>query len=125
MLRVALAIAMLAVGAAGASAACPRGRKPPALVSPPARAATTTRAQPASIGAGAARAGAIERRPPEPRYFARNSAILGPAGAMCSTPLRCPFGPPICSVSTGVPAPLIAAAVRSTHSERKTWSVGV
>ena len=35
------------------------------------------------------------------------------------------IGPSIATVSTGVPLALIAAAVRSIHSWRKTWSVGV
>src|SRR3954447_8534972 len=61
----------------------------------------------------------------QPRYLARNSAIFVPACAMWRTPLRWPFGPSIATVSTGVPLALIAAAVRSIHSWRKTWSVGV
>ncbi len=54
----------------------------------------------------------------------RNSAILGPSGAMLITPFTWPLGPPISALSTRTPFAFSAASVALIHSAGKTWSPG-
>ena len=52
---------------------------------------------------------------PSEAYFAMNALIRSACGATASTPLRCPFGPGSCAVSTGVPPAAILRAPSSTN----------